>query len=279
MSLERAACPPAEGTLGARAESRRSRRSRPPEPRHCPACGPPFRRTLLPAASWDAPRPSSRQWPSPRRGVPSFGACSRSRTSPTYSCGRSRNSPYRARLCRRHLGCSSEKVIERLLEVLARRALLHTDRSVMQIGADLGRRPPLHHAHHTHPLHPRRPPHWSRRRPGRRRRSPSTIAPQVPPVSCARCARSPACGGASERQGPPIRYARCTRFRSTRQPTRRSRQWSRRLPHQSFSTASVSRRARSAVSSRVGADCCIDRPKLANRQVRRSVLCAAVIAS
>lgn len=42
------------------------------------------------------------------------------------------------RLCRRHLGCSAKEVVEARLEVLARRALLFTDRSVQQVGSGLG---------------------------------------------------------------------------------------------------------------------------------------------
>jgi AraC family transcriptional activator of pobA len=42
------------------------------------------------------------------------------------------------RLCRRHLGCTAKEVVEARLEVLARRALLFSDRSAAQVAAQLG---------------------------------------------------------------------------------------------------------------------------------------------
>jgi AraC family transcriptional activator of pobA len=46
------------------------------------------------------------------------------------------------RLCRRHLGSTAKEVIESRLEVLARRALLFSDRSAAQIAGQLGFRDP-----------------------------------------------------------------------------------------------------------------------------------------
>lgn len=46
------------------------------------------------------------------------------------------------RLCKRHLGCTAKEVIESRLEVLARRALLFSERSAAQVAAHLGFRDP-----------------------------------------------------------------------------------------------------------------------------------------
>ncbi len=92
----------------------------------------------------DATRTPHRQVSAFRRLVDERAATAHGLRAYTRTLGIS--AAHLTRLCRQHLGITAKQVIEARLEVLARRELLYSDRSVAQVASALGFRDPSYFA-------------------------------------------------------------------------------------------------------------------------------------